>query len=326
MISRRVLASLTAAAALPPAGPARAAIPAWTIATEYPPTSLPGEGIAAFAAAASGSGALAVTAAYNAPDGLRSAAMPAAVAEGRLAAADAFTGQLATAMPLLGIFVLPFLTTSAADAWKLWSLARGRVDALLAARKLHLLYATPWPPAGIWSRQPVTTPADLAGLRLRTFDQASTTTFRSAGAAAEAISFADALPRLRAGDLDAVLSSGDGGAGARLWEVLPNFTPLDWAWPLSLAFCGREALAALEEPARQAVLGAAGETEGRQWRAMDTRLEENATRMAASGVAVQTPGPALDAVLRTAAAPVVDAWAAAAGAEGAALLAAARGR
>jgi hypothetical protein len=39
------------------------------------------------------------------------------------------------------------------------------------------------------------------------------------------------VPRLRAGELDAVLSSGDGGAGARLWEVLPHFTALDYASP-----------------------------------------------------------------------------------------------
>ncbi|PZW50794.1 TRAP-type C4-dicarboxylate transport system substrate-binding protein [Humitalea rosea] len=325
MIPRRALAGL-APALLLKSGAVRAATASWTIATEYPPTSLPGEGITAFAETVTRSGALTVLAAHSAPGGLRSAGMPAAVLDGRVAAADAFAGQLATAMPLLGLFGLPFLTASAADAWRLWTLARGQVDALLTARGLRLLYATPWPPAGLWSRRPVTTPAELAGLRLRTFDAASTATFKAAGADAQAISFADALPRLRAGDLDAVLSSGDGGAGARLWEVLPNFTPLDWAWPLSLAFCGRTALAALEEPARQAVLGAAGETEGRQWRAMDTRLEENATRMAAAGVAMQTPGPALVAVLRTAAGPVVDAWAAAAGPEGGALLAAARGR
>ena len=44
------------------------------------------------------------------------------------------------------------------------------------------------------------------------------------------------MPRLRAGELDAVLSNGDGGAGARLWEVLRHFSSIDYAWPLSLAF------------------------------------------------------------------------------------------
>ncbi len=318
MIARRHLAALPLLAAIP----AQAAA-TWTIATEYPATSLPGEGIAAFATAASG-GDFTVTPGFNAPGGLRSAGMPRAIADGVVPAADAFAGALVSQMPLLGIFALPFLTASAEDARRLWALSRERVTALLAERGLRLLYATPWPPAGIWSRNPVTTPADLAGLRVRTFDATSTATFRAAGAAAEVISFADALPRVQAGTIDAVLSSGDGGAGARLWESLPHFTRLDWAWPLSLAFCGQQALGALPASAQTAVARAGDATERRQWAALQTRLAENAARMTAAGVRMLEPAPALDAALRAAAGPVIEAWAQTAGPAGMDLLTTAR--
>lgn len=95
------------------------------------------------------------------------------------------------------------------------------------------------------------------------------------------ILFADALPRLRAGELDAVLSSGDCGAGARLWEVLPHFTVLDYASPLSLAFCNARALGALPEAARAAVMQAATQTEARQFRTIVSRTAENEARMGA---------------------------------------------
>jgi hypothetical protein len=39
----------------------------------------------------------------------------------------------------------------------------------------------------------------------------------------------------RAGELDAVLSSGDAGAGAELWAILPHFTEVNHAMPLSIA-------------------------------------------------------------------------------------------
>ncbi|WP_431284801.1 TRAP transporter substrate-binding protein DctP [Humitalea sp. 24SJ18S-53] len=301
------------------AAPAVRAATTWSIVTEYPATSLPGEGIAHFAQAATG-GDLTVTAGFDAPGGLRSASMPRAVADGVVAAADAFAGAMAPAMPLLGIFALPFLTASAEDARKLWALTRVAVVELLSARGLRLLYVTPWPPAGIWSRNPVTSAADLAGLRVRTFDATSTATFSAAGATAEAISFADALPRVRAGTIDAVLSSGDGGAGARLWESLPHFTRLDWAWPLSLAFCGNDPLSALPASAQIALGRAAQATETRQWRALDTRIAENATRMATAGVRQIEPDASLAAALRAAAGPVTQAWARTAGAAGADLL------
>lgn len=291
----------------------------WNIVTEYPATSLPGEGIAFFAQAAT-SGDLTVTAGFDAPGGLRSAAMPRAVADGVVAAADAFGGAMAPAMPLLGIFALPFLTASAEDARRLWALARVAVVELFSARGLRLLYVTPWPPAGIWSRNPILGAADLAGLKIRTFDATSTATFQAAGAMAEAISFADAMPRVRAGSIDAVLSSGDGGAGARLWESLPHFTRLDWAWPLSFAFCGNAPLSALTASAQVALGRAAQATETRQWRALDTRIAENAARMAAAGVRQIEPDASLAAALRAAAGPVTEAWARSVGAAGSDLL------
>ena len=307
-------------AALPRAG--RAA-EAWQMATEYPATAIPGEGIAFFAEAA-GEAGLAVQPGFDAPAGLRSAGMLAAVAAGHPAAADAFTGALAQEDALFALSSLPFLTASPADTARLLQVARPGYERVLAARGLVLLYATPWPPTGLWSRGPVPDAAALAGLRVRTYDQASTAVLRAAGAAPVSISFADALPRLRAGELDAVLSSGDGGAGARLWELLPHFTALDYAFPLSLAFCNAAALAALPEALQAAVLRAAAATEARQFRAIVTRVAENDARMAANGVAMAR-APALRAALVAASGPVVAAWTARAGAEGAAILAAYRG-
>ena len=151
---------------------------------------------------------------------------------------------------------------------------------------------------------------------MRTDDAAGTAVLRAAGAAPAQLSFADAVPRLRAGELDAVLSSGDGGAGARLWEALPHFTALDCASPLSLAFCGTAALDALPGPAREAVARAGRETEARQFAAIGTRLAENE---------VASAPPALRAALARASEPVVAEWVARAGAEGEAILATYRG-
>jgi len=35
------------------------------------------------------------------------------------------------------------------------------------------------------------------------------------------------------GEIDAVLSSGDGGAGRKLWDHLPHFSEINYAIPLS---------------------------------------------------------------------------------------------
>lgn len=323
-VTRRAV--LGAAALAPLAAHAQGAAAAWRIVTEYPASAIPGEGITAFAEAATrlSKGAVAVTPGFDGPDGLRSATMMRTVAAGRVQAADAFTGALAGEDPVFGLSALPFLTASDADARRLWLAAEPAYRALLAARNLVLLYATPWPPTGLWSRTALTGPASLTGLRVRTYDAASTAVFQGAGAAPVALSFADAQGRLRAGGLDAVLSSGDGGAGARLWEVLPFFTVLDYAFPLSLAFCSHAALDALPPPAQEAVLAAGVATTARQFAAMGTRVMENEARMAANGVTIDQ-APAVRAALAEAAVPVVADWTVRAG-EGARILAAYRAR
>lgn len=299
----------------------------WRMATEYPATSMPGEGVSHFARIVShlSNGALSVQPGFDAPGGLRSAAMPRAVAEGWLEAADAFTGGLASEAPIFELSALPFLTASMADTARLLRVARSSYEAVLTARGLVLLYATPWPPTGLWSHVPLPGPEALQGLRVRTYDAAGTAVLRAAGAVPVQISFADALPRLRAGDVDAVLSSGDGGAGARLWEVLPYFTAINYASPLSLAFCSGTALALLPEPVRATVQQVARETEARQFKAMTTRQAENELRMRANGVTIAT-APALRAALARAGEPVVADWTVRAGGEGDAILAAFRQR
>ncbi len=67
---------------------------------------------------------------------------------------------------------------------------------------------------------------DLRVLSVRAYDETSAEVMRAAGAKAQILSFADAMPRLKDGSVNAALSSGDGGAGRRLWGYLPNFTAI----------------------------------------------------------------------------------------------------
>ncbi len=327
MATRRqtIAAAITVASGF---GPRRAmASAAWRIVTEYPATAISGEGITAFAAATSrlSDGALLVEPGFDAPDGLRSAGMIRAVGDGRVEAADAFTGALGGEAALFQLSALPFLTASAADTARLLAAARPGYEAALSAHGATLLYATVWPPTGLWSRLPLPGPASLQGLRVRTYDAASTAVLRAAGADPTEISFAGALPRLRAGELDAVLSSGDGGAGARLWEILPHFTVLDYAWPLSLAFCNTAALRALDGRTSRAVLDAGQSTEARQSAAIIPRLADNMARMRTNGVTIAS-APALREALTAVAAPVIEDWVMRAGPPGAAILASYRAK
>lgn len=68
----------------------------WQMATEYPATSMPGEGLTTFAqeVAARTQGAITAQPTFDASAGIKSAQMPAAIRDGKLQAGDAFGGAL----------------------------------------------------------------------------------------------------------------------------------------------------------------------------------------------------------------------------------------
>lgn len=291
--------------------------------TEYPASAVSGEALADFAerVARLGSGRLTVRPSYDAALGLKSAEMVEAVRDGRIEAADAFGGGLAGTDPIFGLSSLPFVSNSVPQAKRLAEAARPVYDRAFAARGLRLLFVTPWPPTGLWSKTPLASVADLRSLSVRTYDPASTEVLTGAGARAFNISFADAEAKLRDGGVNAVLSSGDGGAGRRLWDLLPHFTEITYAVPLSVAFVSSAAYEALAPDLRGAVDRAAAETEARGWAAMTTRLDANYARMRQNGVTIRSdPDPAMMGTLKGAAAQVVKAWAERTGPDGRALL------
>ena len=300
----------------------------WNLSEEYPASSIPGEGDGVFAALVRDktAGRIVVAPKYDAALGYRSKQTLDAVASGAVPLGDMYAGALGEAEPFFLLPSLPFLAVSIEEARRLYDAARPAYETVLTRRAQKLLFASLWPPSGIWARHAIADEAALHGLRIRTFDVTATEIFRHLGAAPAMISFADALPRLRAGELDAVLSSGDGGAGAKLWDLLPHFTEINYAMPLSIATIGLAAWDGLPPDLQAAVGAAAAETESRQWQAMGGRVAANYERMRAHGVTITSQiDPALAARMHRSSAMVVDDWAARVGADGVAVLARYRG-
>ncbi|WP_445491609.1 TRAP transporter substrate-binding protein [Rhodopseudomonas sp. RCAM05734] len=289
----------------------------WDMATEYPQNTMPGLGVTTFAKRLEelSSGNIRIKPGFDAAAGIKSAGMLAAVADNRVQAGDAFAGALENEDPIFALPSLPFLATSIADARRLADLARPVIAAALQQKGQRLLYLTPWPPSGIWSKGPLKTPADLASLSIRTYDKVSSDVFAAAGAKAASISFADTMPKLVDGSMNAVLSSGDGGAGKRMAEFLHQFTEITYSLPLSVASLNQSAYDGLTPELKAAVDAAGRQTETELWTALSIRLQANYKRMAEDGVTIDSsPAPDVVAALRSGSVSAQRAWCSRAGA------------
>jgi len=301
----------------------------WELINEYPATSLAGEADSFFASAVARktAGRVAIMPIPDAKSGLRSAQHLKAVSEGRFAMANSVGGTLGEESPIFLLSSLPFLVRSADDARALFEAALPAYAGLYAERQQKLLYASPWPPSGLWSARAVVDLATLRTLKVRAYDQTGTEMFREVAAAAGVVSFADLDHKLASGAIDAVLSSGDGGAGRQLWKYLKFFSDIYYAVPLSFAAVSLEAWGKVDEATRAAIEEAAGETTEHQWAALSGRVEQNFARMRQNGMTIdEHPPDDVMAPLRTAATRSISDWQSRAGPQAAQILDAYRAR
>ena len=98
---------------------------------------------------------------------------------------------------------------------------------------------------------------------------------------------------MSSGEINAVLSSGDGGAGRALWTYVRYFSQINYAVPLSFTSISRTAWDGLDDASRTAIEQAARETTEHGWDAMAGRVAENFTRMRANGVVIDRYPPAV---------------------------------
>lgn len=262
----------------------------WDMANEYNDTSIHAEGDKVFSAKLSEltDGAIEITHHFGGSIGFKSKDQLDAVGDGALPIADTYVGPLGGIDPMFLLPSLPFLAKTPADSRRLFETAKPEYEKVFAANNQKLLWASPWPPSGIWASKPVDSSDALSNLKIRTYDANGTITLQEAGAAPIQLSWADVVPQLSTGGIEAVLTSAEGGTNAKFWEQLSHFTEVNYAMPLNMIHINLDVWNDLSEEHQAAVLEAAKAAEDHVWAAVETRVAENYAEMEANGLTVVT--------------------------------------
>lgn len=274
--------------------PAAAQDVRWDMANEYNEKSTHGIGQLVFTEtlAETSGGSIAVTNHFGGSIGYKSKEHFDAVADGALPIANTSMGQVAGIEPLFLLSSLPFLVKNADEAKLLWEVGKPYYEEVFAKNNQVLLYASPWTPAGIWADAPETSLEDIAGLKIRTWDASGTRTLQGAGAAPIQLSWADVVPQLATGGIDAVMTSADGGASAKFWEQLSHFSAINYSMSLNMTHINKDVWDDLSDEQREAVNVASQAASDAAWAALKTRVAENYVEMRSHGMTVIEEVPA----------------------------------
>ncbi len=244
-----------------------------------------------------------------------------AVSDNAIQIADTLAGTLSGIDPIFLLSSLPFLAENEDEAEALYKITRPYYEQIFADNNQVLLYASPWPASGIWAKKQVASPTDLEQLKIRTYDKNGTITLREAGASPVKLSWADVVPQLSTGGIEAVLTSAEAGANGSFWEHLNHYSAIQYAVPLNMVHMNKDEFDGLDKEQQQAILEAAKRTDEHNWQEVRSRVTENYLELAEHGVTIQNPvSPELSTALKNAAKLAIEQWLEAVGERGQTIL------
>lgn len=232
-----------------------------------------------------------------------------AVADNAVQIADTLSGSISGIDPIFLLSSLPFLVQGEDQAELLYNIAKPYYKEVFEENDQILLYASPWPASGIWSKEKVDSQETLNGLKIRTYDKNGTITLREAGASPVKLSWADVVPQLSTGGIEAVLTSADAGASASFWEHLDNYSAIQYAIPLNMVHMNRDEFENLSDTEQSAILEAAKLTDEHNWKTVRMRVKDNYKELNKHAVAIHEDlPPAFMKHLQDSARPALKDW------------------
>ncbi len=245
-----------------------------------------------------------------------------AVRTGQVPIGEMFMGLLGNDNPIFKADNIPFLASDFTSAKRLWDATRPSIEKALERDGLKLLYAVPWPPQGFYTKKPISSAADLAGLKMRAY---SPTTSRLAvllKATPTTVQTPEIPQAFSTGIIDAMVTSPSTGVSSQSWDYVTDYTDTQ-AWiPKNMVIVNMRAFKRLDAEIQQAVMKTAASAETRGWEMAQAETASKTATLAENGIKVANPSRQLKTDLMAIGKTMGDEWAKEAGALGKEILSA----
>lgn len=221
---------------------------------------------------------------------------------------------------LFGFDSIPFLATSFDDSERLFEAAKGPLTAALEAQNLHMLYSVPWPSQGLYFNRPITSVAEMKGIKFRSYNAATARFAELTGMLPVQIEAAEISQAFATGVADSMISSGSTGYDRKVWESLTNFYDVQAWLPRNYMLVNLDAWNGLDDATKNVVNGCAGLAEyAGDWRSIQYS-DFTLNQLAAHGMSVEPPSDQLASELRAIGEQMTAEWLEKAGPEGQAII------
>ena len=211
--------------------------------------------------------------------------------EGKAEGGEVIMSSLAKELPLFGMDALPFIVSGYDDARRMWEASRPAVERALRERDLQLLYAVPWPPQNLYTKNAITTMQDFKGMRMRAYNPATVRISELIGARPVTIQVVDLAKAIADEKLDLMLTSSWTGVDVKAWSRLQYYYKVN-AWiPKNMVFVSRKVFDKLDVATQKKLFDAARVAEQRGWKLSQNSDQDYEAQLSANRIHVSNMDP-----------------------------------
>lgn len=187
--------------------------------------------------------------------------------------------------PMYILAGLPFIASTYAEAWLLKDLQKEYFDKKFAEIGLKVLFFSPWPGQGFYTKSPVSGLADFDGKKLRIYSTATQQMGEMLGFQATILPFAEIPQAFSTGLIEALFTSPQTGIDIQAWDNTSNFTYAGAIFSKNAVVVSQAMFDSLAPETQAAVLSAAEAAELRAWELSAATTEAQIKTLTENGMA-----------------------------------------
>ena len=218
-----------------------------------------------------------------------------AVAEGVVPAGDYALFQNASRAPVMAIETLPFLVGDYDQLKQLHKYFRPVWEGVLAKNNQKALYIVPWPNQFFFVKKPVTSVADLKGLKMRSLDRLTTDWINRLGMTPVQMTNLEILQALGSGMLDGVPTSAGTAVAQKYWDFMKYGYQTNHIWASNVMAINMDTWKKLNPQQQSTIERIAKEMEPQFWENSKQDHQKKVADLKANGMNVaDAPKPMVD--------------------------------
>jgi TRAP-type C4-dicarboxylate transport system substrate-binding protein len=176
-----------------------------------------------------------------------------------------------------------------------------------------LLYSVPWPPQGLYFKKDVKSVADMAGIRVRSYNKATARLAELTGMVPIQIEAAEISQALSAGVIGSLITSAVTGQDSKVWEQLDHFYEVKAWMPRNSVIVNKAIWDGISEKNKAAIKDCATKAESAGLQKSKDANDAALLTLKKNGMMVMQPSETFAAELQKIGSTMTDEWVAKAG-------------